>query len=262
MSTTQYPRLIDQLQIKHEPRGLLGRFHLLTENEFAARGFTLHLAPIDELWRAYERQPETWNGLAPLLDTRLVDIPADEGAAHLVHNKRGDLVAICSARLIDLKDSSLQDACDNLSFFFGTAAHTYKPRFRCELTAPSARRTFGRLVFVGGMWIDPRYRGHGLGFYLQDLSRFYGLTQWQVDHEMIVLSSKTFKNTLIRERYHFSRYEQGLTLFVDDKPLMANGVICLSTVGDMHGALARLIAEHEEAQSIGRRDDQQSVATG
>jgi hypothetical protein len=52
---------------------------------------------------------------------------------------------------------------------------------RCEITAPVAEKITGRVVFSGGVWYRPDFRGKDLATILPRISRAYAFTRWNSD---------------------------------------------------------------------------------
>lgn len=250
-------KLTEQIELKQEPRGLFGRHFLRLEEALAEREVTVQLCPLSDLWQVHDRSPQSWNGMPPMLDTRIAEIADDHAICMLFRDRHGEIVAANASKFVDLGGKSLTEACEDLTFFFGANAPLQRARHRCAMTAPSAREVRGRVAYPGGMWIRPELRRSGLLDIVLDLCRLYGPSQWGCDFEFGLGAGRVFARPEIRARYHFAIYEQSLSFFRDDTPMFVDGTVCISPVTYFHDQLARRLAEG----STDRRGDQERVAT-
>lgn len=253
-------RLLDRLQIRQEPRGLLGRYFLKVEQDLADIGLEARLMPLEALVEHYLSDQSSWNGLAPMLDTRYSDVRPEDGASQLVYDRNGKVVGANACRLIDIGNKSLKEACEDLTFFYGANAAEMRGKHRCVITAPAAYQMRGKLSYMGGFWVHPDHRGTGVGQLVQGLCRFHGLSQWQFDYELTVAAAP-WRRPELQKRYHFARYEDSLTFYVEnDLAVMNNGVLASSPRQHLLAELARQVNEADQLRPVDR--DEQRVGTG
>jgi hypothetical protein len=253
----RHPRLTDQLRIEQEPRSLFGRHLLRLEEDLAARQVSVLLRPLTDLWQIHERSPQSWNGMPPMLDTRIAAIADHDAICMVFHDRHGEIVAANASKFIDLGDKTLTEACEDLTFFFGSNAAAERARHRCIMSAPSARDVRGRVAYPGGMWIKPDLRRSGLLDIVLDLCRLYGPSRWSCDFEFGLGAGRVFARPEIRDRYHFAVYEPSLSFYRDGQPMLVDGTVCISPIAYFHAQLERRLAD----PSTDRRGDQQRVAS-
>jgi hypothetical protein len=236
------PTLIDQLQIRQEPRGQIGRYFLAVEQGLADLGLILRIMPIIELARVHNEFASSWNGLAPVFDAQIAPIDADRSAALVAYDQEGRPAATHACRLIELTDT-LQSACEDLTLFYEPASSAaLRKRHRCIMTAPSAASIRGTVAYVGGFWVRPDKRGTNIGYLMQDVSRNFACSQWRFDYE-VTISSAMWLNPEIQQRYGFQIYEKSVSFFIDATPLMTNGVLAASKHTAMLDRLGRSVED-------------------
>ena len=221
--------IIDQLQIRREPRALLGRYFLAAEAELAALGLTLKIMPVEELTRVHARFADSWNGLSAVLNTNYNPIPDDTAACLIAYDRDGVPAASHACRLIDLGDRNAKTAFEDLTCFFGEHAESMRARHRWIIDAPMAERITGSIIYTGAFWVRPDRRGSRIGHIIEDVSRFYAASQWSFDHE-VTIGSKAFKNAEIQKRYHFAGCEPDVTIYVDGKAVMKDSVFMYTPI--------------------------------
>jgi hypothetical protein len=258
--TNRAPSLIDQLQIRQEPRGQIGRVLLACERALANLGLTARLHPISQLVTVYERHAVSWNGLTPILDTRYAPIAAADSSCMSLYDQRGETVAVLGCRYLDLGDRSVADACEDLTLFYGADAPKYVGGHRCVMTAPSAKRLKGELVYHGALWIRPDQRRSGACTILREASRCYMASQWNFSHEFSVGASP-FHSQALQKDYAYTLAEPSVAFFVDDHPIMTDGLLLglsrAEIVSRFDGVLHAL---SKAADAFDR--DQERAATG
>src|SRR5690606_12107631 len=94
----------------------------------------------------------------------------------------GTIVSTQAAKFYDLNGSSLAESVASFRFFYADPDTTCEPGEICRLTAPSASRINGPVVFSGSTWIHPDYRKLGLPAILPRISRALALTRWNTSY--------------------------------------------------------------------------------
>jgi hypothetical protein len=92
--------------------------------------------------------------------------------------------------------------------FFGDRQLQRRPGERFRLGGESAAYIRGRVVFSGGLWVRPDYRGRDFPRLLPRLSRALALTRWDSDYTISLVRTALIERG-IAERYGYSRVEPG-----------------------------------------------------
>jgi hypothetical protein len=260
MMSNRAPSLIEQLQIRQEPRGDLGRLFLVCDQALTNMGLTARICPMEDLVTAYEANKSTWNGLTPIFDSRYAPIDMQDAACMLVYDRKGDAVASGACRKLELGARSVADASDDLTLFYGAAAPTYAGRHRCDMSAPSAKHLRGTLVYYGGLWVRPDFRRSGACEVLREASRYYAATQWVYSHEFSV-GAAPFLSPSLQKRYAYSIAEPSVSFFVEGHAVMKDGLLVGVSYSELMARLGDVTARLAEAAQVVDRD-QQRIATG
>jgi len=192
MMTTDCPQVgafLDAAVIQHGPRDLLRRFFSWADLAAKQRGVSLSFAPLDELVDVNRANAATWRPLLPLFNPALSGITPRTGFALLGRNGNGDVVAAQAARLYDWSTTSLYNEAASLRMFYRDVGAARDRGDMCELATPAAHSISGRVVFSGGGWYRPDYRGTGLGHVIPRISRAYAFTRWASDFTISVMAA-------------------------------------------------------------------------
>src|SRR5712672_1365688 len=174
-------RLPAQLKIKYGPVGLLGRFFLWADTAARDRGVTLSFGSLQELSEANRGNSDSWRPLVPVFDEALSGVTPETVFVLIGRDKGGQVVATQAARLYDWPETSLKDEANSLRMFYADSVAASVRGDRCEITAPVAEKITGRVVFSGGVWYRPDFRGKDLATILPRISRAYAFTRWNSD---------------------------------------------------------------------------------
>jgi hypothetical protein len=174
-------RLPAQLKIKYGPVGLLGRFFLWADTAARDRGVTLSFGSPQELSEANRGNSDSWRPLVPVFDEALSGVTPETVFVLIGRDKGGQVVATQAARLYDWPETSLKDEANSLRMFYADSVAASARGDRCEITAPVAEKITGRVVFSGGVWYRPDFRGKDLATILPRISRAYAFTRWNSD---------------------------------------------------------------------------------
>lgn len=186
--------LLSDITIEHGPADLLGRFFLKADTAARRRDVTLSFARMQDLIAINRSNPETWRPILPLFDPECGGITDDNSFCIFGHNAKGEIVATQAARLYRWSaDTSFHEEASSLRLFYADPAHTKGEREEVEVTAPVARQISGAVIFAGGIWYRPDYRGRGLPYILPWLSRAYAYTRWQHDFSLSIMAEEIYK---------------------------------------------------------------------
>jgi hypothetical protein len=192
MMTVDCPQagaLLDAAMIEHGPRGLLRRFFIWADLAAKQRGVSISFAPLAELADVNRANAATWRPLLPLFSPELSEITPGTGFALLGRNGNGEVVAAQAARLYDWSTTSLYDEATSLRMFYRDVGAARDRGDMCELATPAAHVISGRVVFSGGGWYRPDFRGTGLGHVIPRISRAYAFTRWASDFTISVMAA-------------------------------------------------------------------------
>lgn len=184
--------LISDITVEHGPADLLGRFFLKADTAARRRGVTLSFAPMQDLIDINRANPETWRPILPLFDPQCGGITDDNSFCILGHNAQGEVVATQSARLYRWSGTSFHEEASSLRLFYADPDRHRGEREQVEVTAPVAKRLTGAVIFAGGIWYRPDYRGRGLPYILPWLSRAYAYTRWKHDYSLSIMAEEIY----------------------------------------------------------------------
>jgi hypothetical protein len=170
--------LLSEICIEYGPINSLGRFFLDADNAARERGVVLSFGPLDELLRVNLQNRDSWRPLIPIFDCAQGGFRPETGFCILGRNARGKVVAAQAARLYRFDRCNFHEAATTLDLFYADAAAARARGEACRVTAPSARKISGRVVFSGGGWYHPDYRGRDLSCILPRISRAYAHARW------------------------------------------------------------------------------------
>ena len=185
--------LLSDIMVEHGPVDLLGRLFLQSDTSARKRGITLSFAPMQDLIDINRANPESWRPILPLFDPASGGITDDNSFCILGHNPEGEIVATQAARLYDWADTSFHEEASSLRLFYAEPGRLKSEREQVEVTAPAARELSGAVIFAGGIWYRPDYRGIGLPYILPWLSRAYAYTRWKHDYSLSIMAEEVYK---------------------------------------------------------------------
>ena len=229
--------LLSDIMVEHGPIDLLGRLFLKADTSARKRGVTLSFAPMQDLMDVNRANPETWRPLLPLFDPACGGITDDNSFCILGHNAKGEVVATQAARLYDWADTSFHEEASSLRLFYAEPERLKSERERVDVTAPVARKLSGAVIFAGGIWYRPDYRGIGLPYILPWLSRTYAYTRWKHDFSCSIMAEEVYKRGMAqRSGYSKADWE----VWLRHTPVDPNGQIrCALVYMDSGGAARR-----------------------
>src|SRR5262245_28317435 len=169
--------LLSDITVEHGPVDLIGRLFLKADTAARRRGVTLSFAPMQDLIDVNRANPETWRPLLPLFDPACGGITDDNAFCILGRNAGGEIVATQAARLYHWGDTSFHEEASSLRLFYAEPERLKGADERVEVTAPMAKSLTGEVIFAGGIWYRPDYRGIGLPYILPWISRTYAYTR-------------------------------------------------------------------------------------
>lgn len=200
-------RLPDQITLQHGPLPELGAFFLAADRAARSRGVYLSLSTDFELLREVNRMNlKHWYGLPPTFDSHYSGINASRGFWLIGRNAEGEIISTQAAHYFDLRDSNLAEAIQSLKLFYADPATMRHEGETCTITAPSAARISGGVVYSGCTWIHPDFRRRHLAVILPRISRALSYTYWNTDYTISFVSTKLVEMG-VAAAYGYNRVE-------------------------------------------------------
>ena len=173
---------LDDLDIRHGPRQLLGRFFVNAVAAVAKRDVTLSFGTFSELVE-FNRQNQTyWFPLTTAFTPELGGFDDDDGFVIIGRNGAGDVVATQAMRLYDWRATNFKQEAESLRLFYGQPERDKQPSESCAVTAETADDLKGLVALGGAIWYRPDYRGKDLPSIIPRLARAYAYALWNVDY--------------------------------------------------------------------------------
>lgn len=250
-AVTAFPRLPDQITVDHGPVALLGRFFLKADAAARSRGVQLSLVPLAVLPETNRQNSDTWLPLLPLFDPSIGGVTEATGIALIGRNDRGEIVATQGARLYDWTNSDLFEEATSLRMFYADPDASCLPGERCEITAPSARRIRGRVVFSGAGWYRPDHRGHLLSGILPRISRALAYTRWRSDYTISMIADAVIAGGMARRAGYTQVEEKGVRMINSPVTKDATGALVWMPPDQMLDDLARFLSTFDAQVDAG-----------
>lgn len=169
---------LSDVVIDYGPAPVLGRLFLKADTELRRQGVSVSFTTFDELVAVNRRHADSWKPLLPLFDPAAGGISEGNGFAVIGWNASGEPVYAHACRHYHVK-TSLKDEIESLRLFYADPEQSRGPGESMDCTAPSAARTRGSVVFIGGVWYRPDYRKRGMMQATAPLVRALSYTRWQ-----------------------------------------------------------------------------------
>jgi hypothetical protein len=193
--------LLDQIELKHGPSALLGRFFLVAEQ--AARDRGVHLRLHTDMASLVETYPNVLPGRSlPVLSTfdpAHNDLSPANAFWISGHDDSGTVVATQAARLLDMTQSTVERELVSMRLFFAAPEKHLAAGARCLVDCPPATEITGRVVYSGGAIYHPKVRGCGLSRILPRISRALAYSIWDSEYTI-----STVETALIAKNVHLS----------------------------------------------------------
>ncbi len=181
------------LKLDHGPISRLGYFFLKADTAARDRGISLSFGTPQEFARANEQNRDSWRPLISIFDPETGGFSEQNGFCILGRNRQGVVVATQAARFYDLDGTSFYDAASDLSLYFADPAAALAQGASCVVTSQATRNITGRVVFSGGGWYHPQYRGRLLSCILPRISRAYAFSRWNSDFTVSMMAEGVIK---------------------------------------------------------------------
>jgi hypothetical protein len=201
--------LLDQIELKHGPIALLGRFFLLAEQ--AARDRGIHLRLHTDMASLVEAYPNVLPGRTlPVLSTfdpAHSDISPKNAFWISGHDDSGTVVATQAARLFDMTGSTAARELVSMRLFFAAPEKHLAAGARCLVDCPPATEITGRVVYSGGAIYHPKVRGCGLSRILPRISRALAYSIWNSEYTISTVETALIAKNVHRS-YGYTRHSE------------------------------------------------------
>lgn len=238
--------LLDSIQLTHGPAAQLGRFFLLANQAAFRRGVRLQLhADLNSLIEVNQRKHAVWGApMVPIFDPAHSDLSPENSFWISGHDATGAVVATQAARFLDLSQSSAAEELESMRLFFARPEPHMAAGARCHVDCPAAQELTGRVVYSGGGWYHPNYRGCGLSRILPRISRALAYTRWNSDYTFSVVEDVLVEKNVYRS-YGYTRHSPSITLTGSYREDLSLELIWMPR-DEMLGDMASYIAEAAE----------------
>ncbi len=181
LSAATSSSFLDDIRISFGPHRLLGRFFLAADAEVQERGVHLSFAPMQQLVEINRETPASWRPLLPHYDPSYGGISEQNAFCLVGRSHAGDIVATQAGRFYDFTQTNLHAEATSLRLFYPDPERMRRSGESCTMTAPSAKRIRGRVVFSGAAWYRPDFRGRELSSVLPRIARAYAHAIWNTN---------------------------------------------------------------------------------
>ena len=249
---------IDGLRLDHGPVAEIGRFLLTAESMVKAQGIKLSFGRISDLVEVQESNVGSWPILAPCLDARYARLDDTNSYCLLGRDDAGRIVATQAGRIYDLGKRSLQHVIDDFSLIYEPARKPLPLEPWYSLTAPSACKLTGTLIYSGALWVAPEFRGHRLAAVLPRISRAYALGHWNTDVTFTFIRDPSPTHPLFT-MYGYRCLEPGLIIYNDGKMLCDASLTWMprdELIDDMCAATSRFATQIDRAVGTRRGNNE------
>lgn len=205
-------------------------------------GITLAPATFDELVAVNERNSDTWAPLFPSYHPAFSRLHADNAICLFGRDQTGDVVSTQVARLFDWPLTNYRIEAESLRLVYDDPARDAAPHEKCIVTAASADRLHGRIVYTGGVWYRPDYRGRGLQAIVARIARALGVALWNIDFAVANVAEPT-----IRRGFHLRighRNVEWSVNFLNTRLGSFNSALLWMNRSDVIDDLAQFSARH------------------
>ena len=205
--------LLDQIELRHGPIALLGRFFLLAEQAARERGVYLRLHT--DMASLAEVYPEVLPGrqvpVLPIFDPAHSDLSPDNAFWISGHDESGMVVATQAARFFDMTQSTVEQEFVSLRPFFAAPEKHLAMGMRCLVDCPPASDITGRVIYSGGAVYHSKVRGCGISRIMPRISRALAYSTWNSDYT-ISLVEPILVTKKVHLSYGYSRHSPSIKL--------------------------------------------------
>lgn len=210
--------LLQAFKVQYGPIGLLGRFFLNVDQRFREQGIEFSFAEFAVVAEVQRQNVENWSYMNPMFDPKIADIPKGRAFCLVGRNKDGMVVTTGSGKLLDASTRSFKDIVDTGDFFAIRPADNAQC-ITTEITAPVAATMHGQIVYVGGIWVHPDYRGLRLAALWTRLVNASALALWEPDLTVGFVRAEV-GGSPYHQRYAYKNADKSLLIKSHDKVIL------------------------------------------
>ena len=208
--------LIDGITIFHGPRAGLAKFFLQADEDARRVGVSLRLhRTLDSLIYANQALESVWGApMIPTLNPRYSALTPDNSFWISGHDSRGRVVATQAARVFDMSNTNVFEEMRSFRLLYDNPAPILAGGARFDIedeAVHAASSVTGKVLYSGGAWYRPDFRGRGLSFILPRISRCLGYTRWQTNWTMSMVEPVLVKK-MVHGRYGYTQHAPLITL--------------------------------------------------
>jgi hypothetical protein len=227
--------LLDAFRISHGPKGVLGRFFLLTSDRMQLKGIRLEFASFEEIERVHAANTDSWPDMNPVFNTTVAD--TSNSFCIVGRDDAGRVVATCAGKRFDASARSFTQIVNDGDFY------SLRPGKMAGLTARMNSKTtdtmHGRIGYSGGLWIHPDFRHHRLPAVFCRLVTATMLAHWDTEIVLGAVAAQ-FDGTDYARRYGYAHEAPMLCTYVNGQ-LLREFVLLWMTAGETAIDLARFV---------------------
>jgi hypothetical protein len=237
---------IADLVINHGPAELLGKLLLAGDTAARERGVLLTFASLSELVEINQANGQSWLPLLPVFDPSCGRFDQSAAICLLGRNDGGEVVVTQAARFFHWQKTTFYDEATSLRMLYHDPDARSREGEALEVSAPSARKIGGRVVYTGAHWCRPDFRGKGFTGITPRIARALAIALWDVDFACTLMLEDVFsRGTAQRAGYLNSEWSVELK----NTPLGTHTAALLwndrsEIVADLEGFLANFVDTH------------------
>jgi GNAT superfamily N-acetyltransferase len=236
--------------ILHEPRSLYAQFFLATDLALQRLGVRLTEVPFATLGEVYKAHADTWNGLPPWFDADGHDIDPATSMAFVGFDATGAAVCAGAVQLWDFAGRTLRERFEDLSLLFGANAPARRGHWRAEAAAPIAAELTGRVIYGGGYWVRPDWRGKGIGSLMPAAVRYTAFARWDAGVSL-TLGGRAFLASELRDFYDYTDCQDGMLIMDGDRVVFRGLLVWGRTAHSVDRLRPRLAALRAATSTFG-----------
>ena len=235
---------LSDVVIDYGPRDVLSRLFLKADTELREQGVTVSFGSFEELIDLNRRNAASWRPILPIFEPEISGLEEENGFAVFGRNGANEVIYAHACRLYTLTRCTLAEEIESLRLFYADPDRARQPGEAMHVTAPSAAKTTGRVVFIGAVWYRLDNRKKNLMQTTAPLVRALAYTRWQSDFAFSFMAEDLVKaGTAQKARFPHVEWEVSMV----NTPVHRNGVLRAALVWTDAEEQLRHFAEYSAA---------------
>ncbi len=186
---------LDQLTIHHGPAELLGRFFVKATEEAAERGVFLQPGTFAELYETNQKNRDSWFPITTTFRPCLGGADDTTGFVLLGRNLAGEIVVTFAGRMYDWRGTNFKNEAESARLFYADTKSVADDEAYI-VNAAEAESITGNVMYTGGVWFHPDFRGNKMSTIIPRLGRAYGLSLFGYDMLCCLITPTNTKSEL------------------------------------------------------------------